>query len=272
MVWRHEPRTQRELGVPYLDVLSWGQMQGRRIQLNQDFLLLGRAEACHLRFDDPQLSPSHAAIRRQDGVVIVEDLGSTVGTFVNGVAVTGGREVQPGDVITLADVRLRFGIGAAADDAPAGPPDDPLELFGSGPQQPTEAAPAVGRAQYAEQVVEQREHLLRAVAARERASRRLLWIGAALLVLGSALFTVGALAFAGLTAGALERFGRPAGIFGWDAAGVPSGYLAWVLAALGLVLIVLGVVLHVVARLRKGRIDKEIPAPPSSWQDEPTGV
>ncbi|WP_127125990.1 FHA domain-containing protein [Georgenia sp. SYP-B2076] len=259
-------------GTPYVDVLSWGAHQGDRILLTQDRLVLGRAETCDVRFDDPQVSPTHAALRRQDGVVVVQDLGSMVGTFVNGVSVADGREVAPGDVITLADVRLRFGtLDDAADGAdaaaaePASASADPLALFETN-QEADVAAPDVGPEEYAGLVVARRADLLREVAATRARSRRLIWIGALLFVLGSVVLTAGALAFAGLTGGVLDRFGRPGSLLGWDVAGFPTGYLGWALAALGLLLIGAGVALHLLARWRQKRIDTEIPPPPPSLQ------
>jgi pSer/pThr/pTyr-binding forkhead associated (FHA) protein len=40
--------------------------------------------------------------------VYVEDLDSSTGTFVNGQAVTAARELRTGDIVTFADVSMRF--------------------------------------------------------------------------------------------------------------------------------------------------------------------
>jgi pSer/pThr/pTyr-binding forkhead associated (FHA) protein len=42
------------------------------------------------------------------GTVLVRDLGSANGTFVNGRPVVGERPVQDGDVVTVGDTRLTF--------------------------------------------------------------------------------------------------------------------------------------------------------------------
>ncbi len=54
------------------------------------------ASAAHARFDP-----------RGDGVVL-EDLGSTNGTFVNGVKVERARRLEPGDVVRVGETELRY--------------------------------------------------------------------------------------------------------------------------------------------------------------------
>lgn len=49
-----------------------------------DSLLVGRSEGCALVMDDPSVSRIHARIWSEGGTCLVEDLGSTNGTFVNG--------------------------------------------------------------------------------------------------------------------------------------------------------------------------------------------
>ena len=41
----------------------------------------------------------------------IRDLNSTSGTFVNGERVTGGRVLEPGDMVRFADVVTRFEVG-----------------------------------------------------------------------------------------------------------------------------------------------------------------
>jgi pSer/pThr/pTyr-binding forkhead associated (FHA) protein len=58
--------------------------------------------------DDLRISRIHAAFRRRGRAVYIEDLGSSTGTFVNGQAVTAARELRTGDIVTFADVSMRF--------------------------------------------------------------------------------------------------------------------------------------------------------------------
>ena len=79
--------------------------------------------------DDPQLSRSHARMARgAGGVLTIEDLGSSNGTFVNGERVEGVRVLRLGDVVRLGATELAVtderGLvpEATRTDAPAPPP------------------------------------------------------------------------------------------------------------------------------------------------------
>ena len=50
--------------------------------------------------------------------------------------------------------------------------------------------------------------------------------------------------------------------FGPDIGGLPSALFGWALAALGMLLLVVGIVLHIVATSRRRRVDRELPVPP----------
>ena len=86
-----------------LHVLS-GARTGLRCQLTADFATLGRHPSSDLPFDpekDTDVSTRHAAVFRQGPGYVVRDLGSTNGTWVNGVRVRGDQALEPGDRIRL---------------------------------------------------------------------------------------------------------------------------------------------------------------------------
>jgi hypothetical protein len=57
---------------------------------------------------DEYASARHARFEpRRDGVY-VEDIGSTNGTFVNGIRLTVDRRLAPGDVVRIGETELRF--------------------------------------------------------------------------------------------------------------------------------------------------------------------
>lgn len=68
-------------------------------------MVLGRSEAADLSLDHPQASLRHARVSRRNGRLVVEDLGSSTGLFVNGSRVER-RELREGDVVRLAARRL----------------------------------------------------------------------------------------------------------------------------------------------------------------------
>jgi Protein of unknown function (DUF3662)/FHA domain len=73
----------------------------RTYELNAPLTILGRGTDCDLRLVDPGVSRHHAELRVEDGEVVLVDLGSTNGTFVNGqpvrrVSLTDGTRVTLG--------------------------------------------------------------------------------------------------------------------------------------------------------------------------------
>ena len=95
-------------GTAHLVVLAPESDRGRRIPLDKDYLVIGRERTCDVRFDDPCVSRTHAALRRLGNAVYVEDLGSAAGTFVNGQAAAPARELHTGDTLTFATVEARL--------------------------------------------------------------------------------------------------------------------------------------------------------------------
>jgi pSer/pThr/pTyr-binding forkhead associated (FHA) protein len=72
---------------------------------------VGRAPENDLQLDaDEFASVRHARISpRRDGVWL-EDLGSTNGTYVNGVKLTRAQKLSPGDVIRVGETDLRYDL------------------------------------------------------------------------------------------------------------------------------------------------------------------
>jgi hypothetical protein len=93
---------------------------GRTIPLNGE-LTIGRRPPANVLLRDDAVSGRHARVARQDGAWIVEDLGSTNGTFVNGRRLAGPAVLAPGDVLVTGSATWRFESDGAdgADGAPA---------------------------------------------------------------------------------------------------------------------------------------------------------
>ena len=85
---------------------------GSRIPLGADFVV-GRAEAGMGNLaGDHEISRHHARFRRTaQGQVLVEDLGSTNGTYVDGTRITGPHVLSHGDQIVLGKTVLEFDSG-----------------------------------------------------------------------------------------------------------------------------------------------------------------
>jgi hypothetical protein len=84
-------------------VMSQGPQPGHTFMLDQDFITLGRDPSNDIVISDPQVSRQHARLRRQGNVMMIEDAGSTNGTFVNGMRLLGPHTLVDGDVISLGD-------------------------------------------------------------------------------------------------------------------------------------------------------------------------
>jgi pSer/pThr/pTyr-binding forkhead associated (FHA) protein len=98
----------RELGrlvVVDSSALEEGEVYG----IDSTALTVGRSDDNDLPLDgDEYASAHHARFEpRRDGVY-VEDVGSTNGTFVNGIRLTTNRRLVPGDVVRIGETDLRF--------------------------------------------------------------------------------------------------------------------------------------------------------------------
>jgi pSer/pThr/pTyr-binding forkhead associated (FHA) protein len=69
---------------------------------------LGRGESADIRLEDPFASAHHARIERQGDVLVIEDLGSTNGTFLNGEQLSGPQPLHPGDRIRIGDHEFSY--------------------------------------------------------------------------------------------------------------------------------------------------------------------
>jgi pSer/pThr/pTyr-binding forkhead associated (FHA) protein len=96
-------------GTPKVLVVTEGPLKGRTIDLlTQPQITLGRANDATLVLDDDYASSRHARIFPQDGQWIVEDLGSTNGTYLNRQKVTRPMPVAPGAPIRIGKTVLEL--------------------------------------------------------------------------------------------------------------------------------------------------------------------
>lgn len=72
-------------------------------------VLIGRAADSDLMIDtDPGVSKTHALIRLEGEIPVIEDAGSRNGTYVNNIILTSPRPLRNGDVITLGATIILF--------------------------------------------------------------------------------------------------------------------------------------------------------------------
>jgi hypothetical protein len=68
---------------------------------------LGRGDV-EIQLDDPFASSRHARITRQGHLVVIEDLGSTNGTYLNEEPLSGPQPLHPGDRIRIGDSEFSY--------------------------------------------------------------------------------------------------------------------------------------------------------------------
>jgi hypothetical protein len=77
-------------------VVTEGSLAGTRVGLTGAPVLIGRANDSTLVLDDDFASTRHARISQQDGMWVVEDLGSTNGTYLGARKLDGPTAIEPG--------------------------------------------------------------------------------------------------------------------------------------------------------------------------------
>src|SRR3954469_9863692 len=85
------------------------------LKLGDGVTTVGRHDDCQLRIKSSQVSRRHCELFEKKGLLLVKDLGSSNGTYVNGKKVDGQLVLEPGDELTVGPVCLRVEkIGAPA--------------------------------------------------------------------------------------------------------------------------------------------------------------
>lgn len=86
-----------------------GEEAGRSYRLHGAKSSIGRSEENDLVLVDPRVSRFHAEVERTPRGYIIRDLGSTNGTRLKGRPIQE-RLLEEGDVLTLGDTEMRFGL------------------------------------------------------------------------------------------------------------------------------------------------------------------
>lgn len=80
------------------------------IRLSGGLTLVGRHPSCDLRLGSSRVSRAHCCVALQGSVVVVRDLASTNGTFVNGLRVDAA-SLSEGDELGIAHLIYRVRLG-----------------------------------------------------------------------------------------------------------------------------------------------------------------
>jgi pSer/pThr/pTyr-binding forkhead associated (FHA) protein len=90
----------------FLEII--GSSEGNKvIELREEEVIIGRGSSCKLRLPSKSVSRKHARIFFRNDEYYIEDLGSTNGTYVNGIRVVKCA-LRKNDLIYLGGVRILF--------------------------------------------------------------------------------------------------------------------------------------------------------------------
>lgn len=103
------PADAGQMGKLVLEIVG-GVQSGQQIEtMIHKSAIWGRSpEMCDLSFEDRRISKQHCAFEVQGKAVLLSDLGSQNGTYVNGIRVTNGMPVHRGDTIQMGNTILRI--------------------------------------------------------------------------------------------------------------------------------------------------------------------
>ncbi|MDQ1246765.1 MAG: hypothetical protein QG597_1133 [Actinomycetota bacterium] len=94
-----------------MEVLNRGSAGVHVINPSAPRLVIGRSRTCDVVVgNDPSVSRQHAAVERFDGYLRVRDLGSSNGTFLNGVKVDAPRRLNSGDTIAVGAAVIEYAV------------------------------------------------------------------------------------------------------------------------------------------------------------------
>ena len=100
-------RVPRPFRVARLRIISPVTMKNLTFTVGDTPFTIGRLEENNLCLaDDAYVSSRHARLYRRDGHIVVEDLGSTNGTFLNKEPISGVTHVRIGDRVQVGGVIL----------------------------------------------------------------------------------------------------------------------------------------------------------------------
>ncbi len=71
-------------------------------------IVLGRGDRAEIRLEDPFASARHARVFEQGNVVVIEDLHSTNGTYLNEELLETPRPLHPGDRVRIGESEFAF--------------------------------------------------------------------------------------------------------------------------------------------------------------------
>jgi two-component system cell cycle response regulator len=89
-------------------VMISGRDLGKKFSLAIGQTVVGRSPKTNLQLDEEEVSRNHAVFTNDGGRVLVRDLGSTNGTYVNDVIIRGDHTLREGDLVKVGRTIFKF--------------------------------------------------------------------------------------------------------------------------------------------------------------------
>ncbi len=102
-----------------------GRSTSDALKLIDGVTTVGRQDECQIRIKSSQVSRRHCELFEKKGLLLVKDLSSANGTFVNGKKIQGQQVLEPGDELMIGGVTLRVAKVGVAPPVNAAPPKSP---------------------------------------------------------------------------------------------------------------------------------------------------
>ena len=87
----------------YQLVMRTGPTPGKVFELAENDMTLGREPGNEITINDAEVSRKHARLFFQSGTYMIEDLGSTNGTFINGQRLMGPHALRAGEIVSFGE-------------------------------------------------------------------------------------------------------------------------------------------------------------------------
>lgn len=137
----------------YQLVMRTGPTPGTTFALEDGQITIGRDPSSTVAINDSEMSRHHARLNLQGGKFVLEDMGSTNGTMVNGKRITGPHVLKPGEMISFGEqIVLMYEVLTFDPDATIASVRPQAQASNIPPYQPPVAPPPPPRQAYAGQV------------------------------------------------------------------------------------------------------------------------
>lgn len=98
---RRRPSTKKKYGIEVLSVGENSNLEEGSILLLNGVITIGRKEGNTIRLTEPYASGNHAKIVVKNNEILIEDLNSTNGVFINEEKVNGYAKIRANDKIRI---------------------------------------------------------------------------------------------------------------------------------------------------------------------------